>query len=156
MCKHSILEIYGINKLDTEELDRKIHWLLSYDRFICCEDGREEDVGASRWIWYLLTCTQEPTRYFKARELTDLIFRKYFATRKMRRNKDSTFFDSINEVFICLVASVMRHCLKPRRSGVYQEKSRFSGFKYETSLGKCPVRRYRVIYSHTQGPISVF
>ena len=156
VCKQSILEVYGINKLDTEELARKIQWLLTYDCCICREDGRKHDVGASRRIWYLLTCTQEPTRYFKAPELTEVIFRKYFATRKMRGNKDITFFDSINEVFICLVASVMRYCLKPCRTVVYEEKSRLSEFKYETSLGKYPIRCHRLFYSHTQGRISVF
>ena len=41
----------------------------------------------------------------------------------MRWNIDETFFDRINEVFICLVASTIRHCLKSWVTGVYVEPS---------------------------------
>ena len=30
----------------------------------------------------------------------------------MRGNIEETFFDTINEVFICLVVSTIQHCLK--------------------------------------------
>ena len=43
-CKHSILEIFGINRLDREDLAEKVQWLLSKDRFICREDGRTSEV----------------------------------------------------------------------------------------------------------------
>ena len=42
----------------------------------------------------------------------EIIFHKYFAGIKMYGNCNDTCFDSINEVFICLVTSVMRYCLK--------------------------------------------
>jgi hypothetical protein len=70
---------------------------------------------------------------FRATEITELIFRKYFAGRKMRGNTDDTFFDSINEVFICLVASALRHCLKAWTTGVYVDAP---DFKYETGKSK--------------------
>ena len=38
----------------------------------------------------------------------DLIFHKYFVGSKMRGNIDESFFESINEVLICLVETVMR------------------------------------------------
>ena len=46
-------------------------------------------------------------------EITEIIFRKYFASLKMCGNTDDTFFDSINKVFIYLMTSacdtVSRH-----------------------------------------------
>ncbi|KAF8425421.1 hypothetical protein BGX38DRAFT_1147170 [Terfezia claveryi] len=64
----------------------------------------------------------------------DVIFRKYFASVKIRGNFDETFFDSINEVFICLVTSAMRHCLKSWTTGVYVEPSKTGNFKYDISI----------------------
>jgi hypothetical protein len=55
----------------------------------------------------------------------------------MRGHFDDTFFDSINEVFICLVTSAMRHCLKAWTTGVYVEPGRNADFKYETTASKC-------------------
>ena len=75
-------------------------------------------------------------RRFKATEITEIIFRKYFAGRKMRGNFDNSFFDSINEVFIYLVASAIRHCLKAWVTGVFQETTRPVEFKYETAIRK--------------------
>jgi len=54
----------------------------------------------------------------------------------MRCHFDDTFFDSINEVFICLVTSAMRHCLKAWTTGVYVETGRNADFKYETTASK--------------------
>ena len=45
--------------------------------------------------------------------------RKYFAGIKMRGNFDSEFFDNINEVFVCLVGTAIRHCLKSWETGEY-------------------------------------
>ncbi|KAF8458589.1 hypothetical protein BGX38DRAFT_1138674 [Terfezia claveryi] len=64
----------------------------------------------------------------------NVIFRKYFASVKMRRNFNDTFFNSINKVFICLVTSVMRHCLKSWTIGVYVEPPKTGDFKYNTSI----------------------
>ncbi|RPB18247.1 hypothetical protein L211DRAFT_773186, partial [Terfezia boudieri ATCC MYA-4762] len=64
---------------------------------------------------------QDHKRHFRASEITEIIFRKYFANLKMRGNFDDTFFESINEVFICLVSSAIRHCLKSWATGVYVE-----------------------------------
>ncbi|KAF8444338.1 hypothetical protein BGX38DRAFT_1260974 [Terfezia claveryi] len=60
-------------------------------------------------------------RHFRANEITEIIFHKYFSNMKMCGNSDDTFFDSINEVFICLVTSAMRHCLKAWTTGVHLE-----------------------------------
>jgi len=55
----------------------------------------------------------------------------------MRGHFDNTFFDSINEVFICLVTSAIRHCLKAWTTVVYVEPERNADFKYETTTSKC-------------------
>lgn len=54
----------------------------------------------------------------------------------MRGNFDETFFDSINEVFVCLVTSAMRHCLKAWATGVYIEPPKTAEFKYETAASE--------------------
>lgn len=52
----------------------------------------------------------------------------------MKGNRDPEFLDKINGVFICFVATAMRHCLKAWRTGecspVPQE------FKYESAWCK--------------------
>lgn len=72
----------------------------------------------------------------------------------MRGNIDDTFFDSINEVFICLVCSAMRHCLKAWRTGVYVEPARNEHFKYETATsmyyGPDVIRNEADQYRHLQ------
>ena len=66
----------------------------------------------------------------------EIIFPKYFDEVKMRCNFDDIFFDSINEVFICLVTSAMRHCLKAWTTGVYVDPGKSAEFKYETTASK--------------------
>ena len=62
------------------------------------------------------------------------LFRKYFARPKMRGHFDAKFFPLINEVFVCLVASAMRHALKSWKIGVYVEPTKHREIKYETSI----------------------
>ncbi|KAF8422310.1 hypothetical protein BGX38DRAFT_1147315 [Terfezia claveryi] len=116
-CKYSIVELFGLNKLSQSEIAIQVNYLLVQDRFICRENGRETH-----------------QRYFRATEIREIIFRKYFVMIKMRGNFDATFFDSINEVFICLVASAMRHCLKTWTTGVYVEPPKTEVFKYDTTV----------------------
>ena len=40
-CKHSIMEVFGINKLAQGEIADKVENLLRDDRFICRADARE-------------------------------------------------------------------------------------------------------------------
>jgi len=54
----------------------------------------------------------------------------------MRGYFDHTFFDSINEVFVCLVTSAMRHCLKAWITGFYVEPGRNADIKYEATASK--------------------
>jgi len=49
---------------------------------------------------------------FRAKEIVDVIFNKYYVGKKMRGYKDCEFHDKINGIFICLVATALRHCLK--------------------------------------------
>ncbi|KAF8422900.1 hypothetical protein EV426DRAFT_151422 [Tirmania nivea] len=91
---------------------------------------------------------QTDRRHFRASEITEIIFRKYFARIKMQGNFDDSFFDSINEVFICLVTSAMRHCLKAWSTGVYVELPKKAEFKYQSSASK-----YCIYYPIQRGQI---
>ena len=82
---------------------------------------------------YLLQTLQ---RWFKAVEITEIIYHKYFAGIKMRGNFDDTFFDSINKVFICFVTTAMHHCLKVWETEIYIEPPKIMEFKYDTSVSK--------------------
>ncbi|KAF8442599.1 hypothetical protein BGX38DRAFT_1272203 [Terfezia claveryi] len=93
-----IVELFGLNKLSQGEIATQVNYLLVQDRFICREDGRETH-----------------QRHFRATEIREIIFRKYFVTIKMRGNFDATFFDSINEV-------------------VYVEPPKTEVFKYDTTV----------------------
>ncbi|KAF8415920.1 hypothetical protein EV426DRAFT_706044 [Tirmania nivea] len=115
--KKCIIEVYKLNHLSQAEIADNVEALLFQDRFICRQDGRETD-----------------QRHFRAQEIMEVIFRKYFSRIKMQGNFDNSFFDSINEVFICLVTSAMRHCLKGWTTGVYEEPSKSQEFKYETTI----------------------
>ncbi|KAF8435239.1 hypothetical protein BGX38DRAFT_1262674 [Terfezia claveryi] len=116
-CKHSIVELFALNHLPQHEIAERVKYLLFQDRFICREDGREAH-----------------QRHFRANEITEIIFRKYFSNMKMRGNSDDTFFDSINEVFICLVTSAMHHCLKAWTTRVYVEPPSTGNFRYDTTV----------------------
>jgi hypothetical protein len=52
----------------------------------------------------------------------------------MRGYRDVEFHEKINGVFICLVASALRHCLKHWVKGELAEE--MVEFKYETAAGK--------------------
>ena len=101
---------------------------------------------------------EPPNRYFQADQITEIIFRNYFSSLKTQTVYDKDFFQSINEVFICLVASALSHCLKARKTGVYVKPLRSEEFKYESSAGRfracptcrreCPTRRIRLL-THT-------
>ncbi|KAF8428822.1 hypothetical protein BGX38DRAFT_1146991 [Terfezia claveryi] len=112
-----LLSVFGLSKLLQHEIAEQVKYLLLEDRFICCGDGRETH-----------------QRHFRASEITDVIFCKYFASVKMHGNFDETSFNSINKVFICLVTSAMRHCLKSWTTGVYMEPPKTGDFKYNTSI----------------------
>ena len=52
----------------------------------------------------------------------------------MRGNRDVKFFDNINHVFICLVATAFRDCLKELKGG--EQANEPVDFKYETAASK--------------------
>ena len=128
-CKHSITHLYGLNMLEQDDIAKRVKWLLEEDRFICREDGWEVDTHVTRRIIVVesqqLTTCQTRQRHFQAKQITELTFRKYFVGAKMSGNVDECFFDSINEVFICLVVSTMRHCLKAWQTGVFEQPPEF-------------------------------
>ena len=63
-----------------------------------------------------------------------LIYQKYFQTKRMKGNREPEFLQRVNGVFICLVSTAIRHCLKLWRTGEYQEGG--PDFKYETAWRK--------------------
>jgi len=63
-----------------------------------------------------------------------VIYNKYYAGKKMREYRDREFHEKINGIFICLVASALRHCLKHWVTGELAEE--MVEFKYETAAGK--------------------
>ncbi|RPB19280.1 hypothetical protein L211DRAFT_767513, partial [Terfezia boudieri ATCC MYA-4762] len=62
---------------------------------------------------------------FRAGEIVTIIYECFFWWPKMRGKRDSKFFDKINNVFICLVAAAMQHCLKELRTGEASEAMEF-------------------------------
>ena len=74
-----------------------------------------------------------------------MIFRKYFASTKGRGFIENQFFDSINEGFVCLFASAMRHGLNLWRTGLYVEPTRSNEFPYESCVGMFIVSSYVIL-----------
>ncbi|KAF8414789.1 hypothetical protein BGX38DRAFT_1281675 [Terfezia claveryi] len=111
------MELFGLNKLSQGNIATQVNYLLVQDRFIYQEDRQETH-----------------QRYFRAIEIREIIFQKYFVMIKMRGNFDETFFDLINEVFISLVASAMHHCLKAWMTGVYVEPLKIEVFNYNMTV----------------------
>jgi len=131
------VQLYSFNTLAQRDIAKRVKWLLEEDRFICRQDGREVDTHVNRRIIVVesqeLTACQTHQRYFWAKEIMDLILRKYLVGPKMRGNIDESFFESINKVFICLVVTAMRHCLKAWQAGIFEQPLEF---KYQTAHSK--------------------
>ena len=65
-----------------------------------------------------------------------MIYNTYFDGPRERGNTCLKFLESINEVFICLVVSAIRHCLKAWLTGVFVKPTRSEQFKYATTISK--------------------
>jgi len=61
-------------------------------------------------------------------------YQKYFYSKRMKGNRHPEFRERIDGVFICFIATVIRHCLKIWRSGEYLDDG--PDFKYETDWHK--------------------
>ncbi|KAF8438321.1 hypothetical protein BDZ91DRAFT_756114 [Kalaharituber pfeilii] len=114
-CRDTVINLYGLNHLLAETKAAKVKELLLYDRFVC--EGK---------------CRMGMENRFMAEEIVELIWNKYFVGAKMWGNIDLGFLDRINKQFICLVASVIRHCLKAWSLGTFNQNS--VEFKYETAF----------------------
>jgi len=147
------VQLYGFNTLAQRDIAKRVKWLLEEDRFICRENRREVDTHINHRIIVVesqeLTTCQTHQRYFQAKEITDLIFRKYFAGPKMRENIDESLFESINEVFICLVMTAIQHCLKTWQAGIFEQPLEFkyqtAHSKYQSEVGSRNTNRARYI-----------
>ncbi|KAF8428826.1 hypothetical protein BGX38DRAFT_1334659 [Terfezia claveryi] len=113
-CRASITRVYGISQLPKECMKTKVEYLLEGDRFICRQSSRDEFRGR-----------------FRAEEIVNIIYQRYFQGPKMKGNRDPGFLDRINGVFICFVASAMRHSLKAWKTGDFNPV--MQEFKYETA-----------------------
>ena len=135
------MKIYRLEYLYKEELLKQVKQLLEKDRFACQEDSREVDWTPQDRDWTLndrdrtLTVVEQAFgRRFRATEFVTLIYEAFFQRPKMRVNRDPRFFGQINAVFMCLIATTIKHCLKECLSG--QQKIVPVEFKYETAASK--------------------
>ena len=71
---------------------------------------------------------------FRAEEIVAVIYQRYYNGSRRQGSRDPEFLDRINGVFICFVATAIRHCLKAWRTGELAESG--PDFKYETNWGK--------------------
>ena len=62
-----------------------------------------------------------------------VIYQRYYKDKKKQGHREPDFMNQINGVFICLITSAIRHCLKAWRTGEFV-KGR--DFKYETAWGR--------------------
>jgi len=70
---------------------------------------------------------------FRAEEIVMVIYQRYYKGKRKQGHREPDFMNRINRVFICLVASAIRHCLKAWRTGEFVEGR---DFKYETAWGR--------------------
>lgn len=134
-CRSSIDDIYNFRCLPKAEKARKVKELLENDRFICREDKRQVRVTTGHEGVATANAKIETLGHrFWAKEIVEVIYNKFFAGKKMRGYRDSKFHEKINGVFICLVSSALRHCLKHWAMGELAEE--MVDFKYETAAGK--------------------
>ena len=56
---------------------------------------------------------------FRAEEISELIYRKYFSGSKMKGIRDPDFLEAITPSFICLVCTCIQHALKAYKTGEF-------------------------------------
>ncbi|KAF8415069.1 hypothetical protein EV426DRAFT_701826 [Tirmania nivea] len=78
-----------------------------------------------------ISCMSTYGHRFRASEIVTAIYELFFQRQKIRGNRDPTFFDKINSVFICLVALALQHCLKEWKTG--ERTKVLVDYKYETA-----------------------
>ena len=102
-------------------LASRIEELIDKDRFTCQRQKRKVSRVQDEVCRRAANEEQELQNRFRAQEIPELIFRKYFSGPKMRGIRDPSFIERINAQFICLVCSVIQHNLKAHRTGQYLE-----------------------------------
>jgi len=70
---------------------------------------------------------------FHAEEIVMMIYQRDYKGNRKQGHREPDFMNWINGVFICLVASAIRHCLKAWRTREFVEGR---DFKYETVWGR--------------------
>ena len=63
-----------------------------------------------------------------------MICQRYFNGFKRQGTRDPEFLDRINGMFVCFVATAIRHCLKACMTGELAETG--TDLKYKTNEGK--------------------
>ena len=71
---------------------------------------------------------------FLCEEIVTIIVQKYFERASMKVHGEPEFLDKINGVFICCMASAIRHCLKAWKT--VECAKRAVDFKYDTAWCK--------------------
>lgn len=145
-CYANIAKIYSFSKLPREDIRSKVEELLDKDRFICRRSTRNVSIRMPktpyRWLKRLVRdCHPTLTVFtkvvrgrFRAVEIVNIIYHNYFEGPWMRGRRDPDFLQKINGNFVCLVATVIRHCLKAWREGECENQA--VEFKYETAWCK--------------------
>jgi hypothetical protein len=91
----------------------------------------------------ILISEQDTQGRFLASEIIDVIWLKYFASKRMRGIRDPDFIDEINREFVCLVCASIQHCLKAWRTGVYIKPPdfRYTNSPYCENMSPAPTVR---------------
>ncbi|KAF8418457.1 hypothetical protein BGX38DRAFT_1280580 [Terfezia claveryi] len=99
--------------------------------------------------------TRDPPKAFPRERNNRNHFLQIFLHSQAVGELDESFFDAINEVFICLVTSAMRHCLKAWMTGVYVEPPSVTKFKYDSTVSSSLSDAYSnvpMVFGHLECP----
>ncbi|KAF8442656.1 hypothetical protein BDZ91DRAFT_754871 [Kalaharituber pfeilii] len=122
----------GEYKVKTKPIDSHLKSIYSRVRLQLTKVTKVKELLLHDHFVYEGKCHMRMENQFITEEIIELIWNKYFVGTKMRGNIDPEFLDRINKQFICLVASVIQHCLKAWSLGTFNQTS--IEFKFETAF----------------------
>ncbi|KAI9881831.1 MAG: hypothetical protein M1823_006457 [Watsoniomyces obsoletus] len=124
---------------------RRVKYLLEKDRYICAEEGYET--------------RNDPWQSFKYRFLnpaiSEVIFVRFFKGSKKVSWRDPGFLEAINGTLVCLVATVIGHCLKQWSTGELEPRIEF-GSRTNSDVFQRHVSSWNSGGSHRQTAILEF
>lgn len=118
---------------DKAQITDRVMYLLEKDRYVCAENGYEVSHILARRPT-LMGLWQTFGYRFMTPAISEAIFIRYFQGAKKAAHKEPhTFLERINDVFVCLFATAIYHCLKQWSEGELDDKIEF---KKETRESK--------------------